>query len=573
MNANKSFCTLLLFGTLALPARAAAPRDELLRLIPDDVAFCLVVQDLRGHLTALTESPFVQQFRGTVAGKAILGSPEVTQLIEAEKFLKQHLDVDWKALRDDILGDAAVFAYRPGPAGKMEQDQGIFLVRARNPALLAGLVERLNKAQLKSGEVRKIEECEHRGGKYFRRVERDQPPTYYALRGPILAFTPHEDMLKRALELDREAKSADAEVPAIGRRLTQLGAERALLALWINPRAFDAELARKEQSPENEAERVFLRTFRIYWQALEGLVLSVVQQQGLEFNLALRVKPDGLPPSARKFLTEAAQRSELWSTFPPDAILAAAGRFDVAAFLQLFTEFLDDTTKKGIRDSIDQSAGPAMGKMLRDLLPSLGPDVGFCVLAPEKERGWFPDVLWATRVRSNADGKPAEQTLLDGLNFLAGLAVFDHNSKHADRLDLKSVQQDKLEVKFFVNPKQFPAGMQPAYTIKEGYLLFASSPEAVRRFQPGRTPGEASTEVRLMRLSCVALRNYLNDHRDALTAHVAEKNQIGRPEAAQRLERFLTALHFIDGLEWTQRPTAGQVILSLRVKPSQPLRK
>jgi hypothetical protein len=573
MNAFKSFCSLLVLTTLALPARAASPRDELLRLVPEDVAFCLTVQDLRGHLTALADSPFINQLRTTMLGQALANAPELAQLAEAEKFLKQQLDLDWKTLRDDILGDAAVFAYRPGPAGKMEQDQGIFLVRARNPATLAGLVERLNKAQLKSGELKKIEECEHRGSKYFRRVERDQPANYYFLRGSILAFTPHEEMLKRALELDREAKSADTEAPPIARRLTQLGTDKALLALWINPRAFDAELERKEQSAQNEAERVFLQTFRNYWKSLEGLALSIVQQENLEVNLALRVKPEGLPSAARKFLTEAAQKSELWSAFPPDAIFASAGRFDVPAFIELFAQFLDDNTKKGIRGSIDQSAGPAMGKVLRDLLPCLGPDVGFCVLAPAKECGWFPDTIWATKLRPNPEGKPADQTLLDALNFFAGLAVFDHNSKNADRLDLKTLQQDKVEVKYFVNAKQFPAGFQPAYTIKGGYLLLASSPAAVRRFQLTQAAGEASAEIPLMRLSCVALRNYLKDHREALIAAIAEKNQLAKPEAAGRFEKLLGGLQFIDAVEWVQRPTAGQVILTLRVRPSQPLRK
>ena len=37
----------------------ASPRDELLRLVPADVGFCLVLEDLRGHGKAFAESPFV----------------------------------------------------------------------------------------------------------------------------------------------------------------------------------------------------------------------------------------------------------------------------------------------------------------------------------------------------------------------------------------------------------------------------------------------------------------------------------------------------------------------------------
>src|SRR5207247_3290697 len=54
------------FGLLvALAGRlgAAAPRDELLRFVPADVGFCLVLQDLRGPAADLLASPFVRQLR------------------------------------------------------------------------------------------------------------------------------------------------------------------------------------------------------------------------------------------------------------------------------------------------------------------------------------------------------------------------------------------------------------------------------------------------------------------------------------------------------------------------------
>src|SRR5579884_3703467 len=43
--------------------RAATPREELLRLVPDSVGFCLVVQDLRNHTADLQNSPFFEQLR------------------------------------------------------------------------------------------------------------------------------------------------------------------------------------------------------------------------------------------------------------------------------------------------------------------------------------------------------------------------------------------------------------------------------------------------------------------------------------------------------------------------------
>ena len=74
-------------------------------------------------------------------------------------------------LRDDILGDAIVAAYRPGPPGKPDEEQGILLLRARNATLLASLIDRFNEAQKKSGDLIKLEEREYQGVKYYLRVD------------------------------------------------------------------------------------------------------------------------------------------------------------------------------------------------------------------------------------------------------------------------------------------------------------------------------------------------------------------------------------------------------------------
>src|SRR5262245_18779518 len=87
--------------TLATHARAATPRDELLRLVPDDVGFCLVVEDLRGHADAFLRSPFFEQLRASPLGERIgPGSPEMQKLAEVEQFLEQHLQVSFRQLRN-----------------------------------------------------------------------------------------------------------------------------------------------------------------------------------------------------------------------------------------------------------------------------------------------------------------------------------------------------------------------------------------------------------------------------------------------------------------------------------------
>src|SRR5262245_5318715 len=169
---------------LATPV-SAAPREELLRFVPEDVGFCLVVQDLRGHAAALADSEFFRHLRQSALGQAIVQDPEFLKLGEFEKVLEKHLGLSWAQLRDDVLGDAVVLADRPGPPGKPEQEQGLLLLRARDARLLADFIDRLNAVQKKSGEVQDIRSREHNGRKYYQRVEKKGDNFYY-LNGPVL---------------------------------------------------------------------------------------------------------------------------------------------------------------------------------------------------------------------------------------------------------------------------------------------------------------------------------------------------------------------------------------------------
>ena len=69
--------------------RAASPRDELLRFVPDNVGFCFVMQDLRVHAAELADSPFVAQLRHSPLGAALQASKELGQLDQIDRGLKR----------------------------------------------------------------------------------------------------------------------------------------------------------------------------------------------------------------------------------------------------------------------------------------------------------------------------------------------------------------------------------------------------------------------------------------------------------------------------------------------------
>jgi len=209
------------------------------------------------------------------------------------------------------------------------------------------------------------------------------------------------------------------------------------------------------------------------------------------------------------------------------------------------------------------------------VLPFVGPEWGVCVTAPPAEAAWFPQVVAAVRVRPGDKAPPVDQALFAAVHALGQMAVLDYNGKNKDRMSLRTLFQGRTEVRYLEGGSQLPPGLRPAFALHDGYLVLASSPEAVRRFAglgPAR-PAPTAEEFPLLRLSLKDLRQYVKDRREPLAQAVAEKNEIPRDEAERRLDGLLAGLQLLDRVELTQKPAPGQVTLSLRVRTALPLRK
>jgi len=590
-----AFGIAVYFGTALRPVAAATPREELLRLVPGDAGFCLVIGDLRDHSDRFLQSSWFKALRRSPLWEIFASSPEVKKL---DRFLSQdlqkNLQIDWPRLRDDILGDAMVFAYRPGPSGRPEQESGLFLLWARDGELLTTLVNRLNRVQLLSGEVKAVQPCVHQGKKYFERIESKGeryvyypvnapmqvlPVTvpvpmsahqYYYLDGPLLAFSGDREALLRVIEA-RAVPADGARLNPVAAQVQRAGAGRALVAWWMNTRVFDASL-QEQAGRDASAEALGLKSFLRYWQALDALVVSLDVNSDFIVNLSVQGRREALPPAARRLLTTASRPSELWSCFPPDYIFAMALRVDAVALGEVLAEFMSPEVRKASALNLQRTLGAATGMEASSaLLPELGPDVGFCVLSPPAGTD-FPHVLAALRVHPGTTAAPVDQALVKAVRFFAGLAVFDHNRRHGDQVRLESVVQDKIEISYLSSGKVFPTGLQPAVALKEGYLVLASTPEAIRLFHAQEKTAEAGSTVPLLRLSVPELGRFLQARREALSGLLAERNHISSEAAQQWFDKLQRSLALFDGLEVTQRADAGQILLTVRLRTNRQAR-
>jgi len=505
-----------------------------------------VVQNLRDGGNALKESPFAEQFRKSAAGSALGDNPGVKHLLGLEEDLKKNFGIGWEDLRNDILGDAIVFAYRPVKEG---DGQLLMLIRARDAKPLRNLVDRFNAEQRKNKGLKDVKNLNYKGLTYHARVEANDT-NYYYLRGPVLVFSRDEEMLQKALDLDLAA-SADA-VPSVTKWLTQLGADRAMFAVFFNPRAFDSELKSKVDKASG-ADALILKTLLQYWNALDGVVVSLTLEKDATLAVGVRGQSDKLPRAAQRFFGELSKPSDLWKQIPDDALFAVGGRVDFAALAEMIGQFL---TPKD-RNAMQQGANLL-------LLPKVGPDLGLWLTAPSDPQHHFPQGMFALRTGSAEVGKK----LLERLDLLVGVAVFGQGQQFPDKpLRLKSDKDVN-----YVEGEMLPPGIRPAFGLKDGFLVLASAPEAVGRFA-GPAASEGKGPAPLMRISFKAWRAYFQAHRDDLVKLIAAKENTKPEEAREHLDTVLAVLDFVDRLEVRHEAGQGYAIVSVVIQTAQPLRK
>jgi hypothetical protein len=566
-----SLCLFCLFGYSS--SQAASPRDEILRLVPDDAGLCLLIQDLRDQLDRLHRSPFAARLAKTSIGRSLISAPETKQLAAFEQQLTTHFQITWAQLRDDILGDAIVIAYTPGPPERPDGEQGFMILHARKPERLAALLDRLNEVQKQSGELLAAESRQFGGQPYVRRQKKDGEE-FYCLRGQLLVFSESESQLQKVIQRDLERPTVDREQPTQSRRLQSLGIEQNLFAVWLNPRAFDAALKPKVDSARG-SDASILRTFFQSWSAIDAAAITVRLDRDLSISLAVQVRPDALPPSLRQVLVESRRPAAVWSAFPSNAMFAAAGRVPWEPAVDTGRDALPPEKRKFLQDALERSVGAIIGHdLLPQLLRLIGPEWGVCIAPPEDgSKVWLPSFTGAIQLRTNGDSS-IKKRVLNGLDVFVGLVVVSVNSQHATRFQMRPIMQGDVEVRVIDGERFMPPGLQPAFAWKDNYLVFGSSPEAILRFKSpsGTDPVATSDEVPIVRLALAGWANYLRNYREPLATFAAGSHHLDIADVQRRLDKLLEALDLFDKVEVTQRTQGDRATLTLRLRMVESLR-
>lgn len=534
-------------------ASPAAPRDELLPLVPDDISLCLVVNNLREHTEALNKAPWLAKLKNTTLGKELLQSPELDKLRKLDQDLQLIAKVGWQRVQNDILGDCVVFAFRHSNQGKPQDERGLMLLWARDPDLLGSLIDLINKEQKKNGELLELVEKKHNGAKYFLRREAKQQQ-FYLQMGSVFAFTTHEPMLLQVIDLHTNKAKAQSPSP-LQKSFARLKVDQALVTFWLNPRAFDPLW--KSAAEDNPDTTTAKQAFAKYWQAIDAAAVSLTAGDNLDMQLTLQGRPDELPAAAQKFLQSALQTSQLWQKFPADAVVKAAVRLEGESLLHMLEDFMTPAARAKLHEGLGhKKLSAALGlDFVKDVLPNLGPDVGLCLSPPGPGKA-VPEMLLALRVQPGTGKRKVDEQIISSIEFLAKLKILDFNFNQAkadQQMTLESTKQGAVEVKYLAQA-QFPAGFQPACALKDGHLVLATAPEAIQRF--GAAPANVAGAP-LLHVSFAPIAKLLRAHKPLLITG-APGQKPAEPGAERMFDGVLEVLSLVDSLTLDQQSVPGQ---------------
>jgi hypothetical protein len=537
----------------------------LLKLVPPDTAVCFIVSGLRDQAKAVSESPFAAWVAEKV-GPKIAGTPELATLKQLDQIVKDQIGISLAEFRDEILGDAIVLAYQPGPPGKPNAEHGAVLVKARDAKRLLEVIERLNSAQKEKGEITGVQQLNYKGFEYFRRVKPEGTGEYYHVHNGLFVFSAQEAAIKEVIE----QASASQPKASVADSIKRIGVPDAFLTCWVNPRRLDGELKAQAEAAKDPGRRAFLEQLGRVWSGVDGLAVYLDVRKDAELGVAVALAPDRLPIEIRPLLASPPKPSAVWQLVPANAMIAAGGRVDVPLLLDAVSSFAPADDRPALRSAVEKNIGSLIGKAnLKASLAGVGPDLGIWVAPPSTgDKTWVPSWTAAARVR-----EPADWAALKVLGFWVQMVQLDYNQKHDDQLEVRTELLDGKELTTINNEKVFPPGFRPSFGVKEGFLVVGGTPEALKRFAAPSRSDESTRESPVVRVSGAAVRGYLQEHGEAFGKWFARLHEKPEDEVVGDLRKFADLLEPIDRVEVLVRGDEKRFGLAVRVKLVKPLAK
>jgi hypothetical protein len=538
---------------LALTARAAGPADPLFQLVPPDAAATLAIEDLRGNLRELLESPAAEGFRRLPAFRDWLASERFRKFEEAMKRIEEAVGEKVSTIRDELLGDAVVLTLRIPPDGKPDEARGLLLMRVRDRALLERLIRGVNAAQARSGELSRFVRLNREGVAYWSREFRPatrRPNEYLTvLDDNTFAWSNAEDLIQGVI--DRKAGKArslggEPKFREIRRRLPEPSA----LSLFVDP-GFVARQLASPARPRRPAEDRAAAMLGRYVGAMEYFGAALRWRDGVVLQTEEIIDPGKLDPWLRRWAARPGEIGPGLRRVPSTALAMASLHVDFNALLDALRDLVPDAQQPRLENLVLALEGVLLGHDLQaEILPQLGPGVLAYVEAPSAEDDTPASRLSKVLVIGLGNASGLTAAIENALRTF--LAFYSLDPKHGDgqlRVESRDVEGRKVTTLRPTSPF--------AFAIDGDRLILGSSAAAVARSLTRLAPAPATATASVLgqlradrfpevgSFACVdfpQLHQFLLTHRVPLVERLAARQRRPIAEVGGDLDQALALM-------------------------------
>ncbi|AMV37701.1 hypothetical protein [Planctomyces sp. SH-PL62] len=591
--------SMALAMALAGGARADGPApaaDELLRLVPVEAGAVLAVDDLRGRWETVVKSSLAREVQELPMFRAWIGSPNVTDFRQARDRILGFLQVSHGQVRDDILGDAVVLAiFLPeGRSLDPSHARGLLVLKARDPALLRRLIDRIDEAQRSGGELAEVVEAERGGTTYAtRRYPKGSPQlpeSYVLFPDGVFAFSNSEPLIQDVIDRKTGAGAAGSSfIDAPGFREAADGLSgrplaRAFVAPGLVSRVLDSM-----PSENDPGGRKVVDALRDYLAATNRVGAAlIVDDSRVQLQLVQAFKPesfhrlhestfvpfrtgtDGIGPGPRLL------------DMPASALAAASFRIDVPGVYRFLVGLAPEKDQPKVAKLETIATALLMGLDLRSrVLPALGPRMIAYAEAADAASGArdgslaFPAVA-AIEINEEAardlggGGSRASTAEALGNALKAVLAALALDEKRAPATAQVRTRDGVTSLDV---PYPFAFAIDP----QSRRLIVGTSAEAVARYMEAGADAHAGDRFRAIRaaafpdceafayLDLIAFGDLAVKHRDFFVRATARRQGRSDEVVAPEFDQFMSLARLFDAAYLSGRVDAEQARVEHRI--------
>lgn len=541
-----------IIAILGIAAEFAAAASTLADFVPNDAGVCLTLEEAAPHVERFISGPLYARLNA-YPPLAQWRRENVPELKKIAAEVSRQLGVGVPDVWRHILGRQTLLAVWP-PEDAQKQGPALLLVETDDAQLLVRLVAGIHSAQQRAGDVLESHDIDYRGVKVQSRLVRKGESSERI----FLATVSHLGMLANQqrlieqvvdLQLARGAAAARlSQLPAYQEAMEQIDAA-APAKLFLNPRVWDAALARAVAAgdqPHAPGRQLVTQA----WRSLRYGVFAFALHPQARAEGYLAFDAVEAETAVAEVLGALGGPAVLLERTPAEALAAAAGTADITRLVRWISSSSPEADRR-------RGLPEILWSLIDGTFQGLGPGFGAFLLPPRAGSEFPLAAVAAAQIQQRAAARQANAlTPADALRTLLQATIpLVPPRAGVPPPKLKAEKLGETEILTLTGLPETPPGVAPSFAFAERTMFVGISPPAVQAAVTLAPDSSLASSPRFRELlgprltkpsqvgyaNLRALRQWLAEHREAIAALLAGKEE-------QKLEETRRGLEQLQGL-------------------------